>query len=120
MISVTHFVSDDADFADRARAALDALAVRPGYLGGSVGRSTDDPSAWLLVTEWRNVGSYRRALGSYDVKLCATPLLGQAVDQPSSFEQLLQIGADGSVVTHHSDLALPGLPGPRVMDPSAE
>ena len=64
------------------------LAARPGYLRGTPG---DRPTtgAWVLVTEWANVGSYRRALGDYDVKLHATPLLAQALDQPSAFEPLL-------------------------------
>ena len=47
---------------------------------------------WLLLTEWENVGSYRRALGNYEVKLQATPLLGEAIDLPSAFESLLDIG----------------------------
>lgn len=109
---MTHFAvdADDAAFADRARRALAALAARPGYLRGSLGRSTDDPGAWLLVTEWANVGSYRRALGNYDVKLQATPLLGQAADLASSFEQLVEIGAGGQVVSRASDRAGPDRP----------
>jgi quinol monooxygenase YgiN len=77
MISVTHFRGGD-DLADRARPALAALAARPGYLRGSLARSTDDPQEWLLITEWENVGSYRRALGNFEVKLRATPLLADA------------------------------------------
>ena len=78
MIAVTHFRSDDDDFEARARTALGALAARPGYERGTLGRSTDDPSAWMLLTEWENIGSYRRALGAYEVKLHATPLLADA------------------------------------------
>ncbi len=68
-----------------------------------MGRSTDDDSAWLLLTEWENVGSYRRALGNYDVKLRATPLLGDALDLPSSFESLAELSAGGDLVVHPSD-----------------
>jgi hypothetical protein len=32
------------------------------------------------------VGSYRRALSSYDVKVTAVPLLSLAYDEPSAFE----------------------------------
>jgi hypothetical protein len=107
MISVTHFEVpvDDPDFEHRAEVALAALAARPGYLRGSVARSTDDPQQWTIVTEWANVGSYRRALGGYEVKLYATPLLGLARDLASSFEELVTIDPDGQVVRHESDRA---------------
>jgi hypothetical protein len=32
------------------------------------------------------VGSYRRALSAYDVKVTAVPLLSQAIDEPSAYE----------------------------------
>lgn len=105
MISVTHFRSDADGFADRAHAALAALAARPGYLRGSLARSTDDVTSWLLLTEWSDIGSYRRALGNYDVKLRATPLLGEALDLESSFEPLLDVDADGRTSAHASDRA---------------
>ncbi len=103
MIAVTHFATAEADFAERARAALAALAARPGYLRGSLARSTDDPGSWLLLTEWENVGSYRRALGSYQVKLLATPLLASALDLPAGFEALVDIAQGGAVLVRTSD-----------------
>jgi hypothetical protein len=59
----------------------------------------------LLITEWENVGSYRRALGNYDVKLNATPLLADARDLPSGFESLLDVAPGGTVAAHASDRA---------------
>jgi hypothetical protein len=103
MIAITHFSDASADFADRAQAALAALAGRPGYLRGTLGRSTDDPAAWILLTEWRNVGSYRRALGNYEVKLHATPLLASAHDVPGAFEPLLEVEPGGAIITRASD-----------------
>ena len=103
MIAITHFADDGADFAARAQLALAALAARPGYLRGTLGRSTDDPTAWLLLTEWENVGSYRRALGSYEVKLHATPLLASAQDVPGGFEALLDVAPGGVTIAHASD-----------------
>ena len=41
-----------------------------------------------MVTRWRDVGSYRRALSSYDVKVGAVPLLSRAIDEPSAYETL--------------------------------
>lgn len=63
-----------------------ALAARPGYVDGVVGRNVDDPELWVLTTSWENVGSYRRALSSYDVKVDAVPLLSRALDEPSAYE----------------------------------
>jgi quinol monooxygenase YgiN len=62
------------------------LAEQAGYLHGSIGRNVDDPTLWTLVTTWENVGSYRRALSSYDVKLRAVALLGRAIEEPSAYE----------------------------------
>jgi heme oxygenase (mycobilin-producing) len=105
MISLTHFRSDDPAFESRAQDALAALADRPGFLRGSIGRSTDDERDWVLISEWANVGSYRRALGNYDVKLRATPLLGEAIDLPSSFESMVDIAPDGTSTVNASDKA---------------
>ncbi len=105
MISVTHFAARDADFAERAGRALEALSACAGYLRGSVARSTDDTEHWVLITEWENVGSYRRALGGYQVKVRATPLLAEALDWPSAFEVLVDIAPGGAVVRGTSDRA---------------
>jgi quinol monooxygenase YgiN len=85
-----------ASFLERAEAALDALSAQPGWGGGRLGRATDDPDLWCLVTEWADVGSYRRALGAYDVKVRAVPLLASAVDEPTAFEILRTSASDGA------------------------
>jgi quinol monooxygenase YgiN len=103
MIALTHFRDDSREFPERAQQALTALAARPGYLRGTLGRSTDDPTAWLLLTEWENVGSYRRALSGYEVKLHATPLLAAALDLPSGFEALVDVAPGGAPVSRASD-----------------
>jgi quinol monooxygenase YgiN len=91
MLVVNRFrVSLDA--ADGFRADLEdaqrALASQAGYLDGTAGRNVDDPELWVLVTRWRDVGSYRRALSSYDVKVGAVPVLSRAIDEPSAFEDV--------------------------------
>jgi quinol monooxygenase YgiN len=81
--------SGDADgFVAQAHAALRALAEAPGYLRGELTRSLDEPEHWCLVTQWQNVGSYRRALGRFDVKINATPLLARSLMEPSAYETL--------------------------------
>ena len=92
-------------FLDRARPALAALAARPGHLWGTVARSTDEPEVWTLSTRWKDVGAYRRALGSYEVKLYAHPLMYLALDEPSAFEELLTSGPDGNLSEQGSDRA---------------
>lgn len=113
MIAITHFAlgsgsADEDDFAQRAEAALTALAARPGYLRGTLGRCTDDEGAWLLLTEWRDVGSYRRAIGAYDVKLAATPLFATALDVPGGFEELLDVTVGGDVIILRASDREPG------------
>src|SRR3954447_14668942 len=92
-------------FVARAHAALAALAASPGYLSGRLTRALDDPSRWTLVTEWESVGAYRRALGGFDVKVHATPLLSESVDEPSAFETLASAQPGGEVVVTASDRA---------------
>jgi hypothetical protein len=78
----------EAGFRGDLEAALAVLAQQRGYADGRLGRNLDDPTLWTMVTRWRDVGSYRRALSSYEVKLGAVPLLSRAIDEPSAYEEL--------------------------------
>lgn len=62
-----------------------ALADCEGYLTGRVGSNTDQPGLIAMITEWRNIGSYRRALSNYQVKLVAVPILAMAIDEPGGY-----------------------------------
>lgn len=98
MLSVTrHRVpsTDSESFVAGAHAALDLLRQRPGFVGGTVGRATDDAELWVVATWWSDVGSFRRALSSYEVKIGAVPLLASAIDEPTAFERLVQADAHG-------------------------
>ena len=108
MLVTNRFVVDvdvADDFTERAYAALTALAARPGYLRGQLVRALDDPRHWSLVTEWESVGTYRRALGAFDVKIHATPLLAESLDEPSAYEALASAEPDGQVEVTPSDRA---------------
>lgn len=89
MLVVCRFRSQDPT---RVQADLELVrglfAQRPGYVDGDIGRSTDDPQLWTLVTRWDNVGAYRRALSSYEIKANAIPLLSAAIDEPTAYETL--------------------------------
>lgn len=87
--------ADRDEFLRRGELALAALAACAGFTGGELARSTDEPQTWVLCTRWVNVGSYRRALSAYDVKLHATPFMYGARDEVSGFEPVLVAEPDG-------------------------
>ncbi|HET8615352.1 MAG TPA: antibiotic biosynthesis monooxygenase family protein [Actinomycetales bacterium] len=108
LLVVTRYeVTDPADgesFRLRARDALEALCAQPGCRGGHVGRALDAPTRWVLQTEWDSVGTYRRALSTYEVKVRAVPLMQEQVDEATAYESLVAGGPDG-VADGTSDLA---------------
>ena len=78
--------ADDASFVQAAAPALDALRASTGCVSAALVRAVEEPALWLLVAEWEGVGAYRRAMGSYDVKLYAHPFLVRARPDESAFE----------------------------------
>ncbi|HVE98376.1 MAG TPA: antibiotic biosynthesis monooxygenase [Mycobacteriales bacterium] len=107
MLVITRFTVPEADggaFRSQAADALAALAERPGFRRGRVGRAADDAGAWVLVTEWDGVGAWRRALGGYDVKLRASPLLARSHDEPTTYEDIVLVDGTGTT-TAESDRA---------------
>jgi quinol monooxygenase YgiN len=84
---------DEESFRTDVRSALDALASRPGHLSSRLAQALDDPGAWVLISEWVNVGSYRRALSSYDVKMASAVLMGAVINEPTAYEVVEDIPA---------------------------
>ena len=82
-----------------AREVLALFATRPGFTKGWVGRAVDDGDLLVLAREWADIGSYRRALGNYEIKLHAV-FLQSASDEASAFEVLTEQTVDS--VTHQS------------------
>jgi heme-degrading monooxygenase HmoA len=86
VFAVTRLRAEDgAALAAAAAPLLAALAGRPGFRDGEVGRSADDPTLWALVTRWDGVGSYRRALSAAEVKIAGAPVWVHAVDEPGVY-----------------------------------
>jgi hypothetical protein len=84
---ITRFrVVQPAAFVDRVDAALAVLRTRAGFRDAALERNLDDHELWALVTRWENVGSYRRALQGYEAKMVVVPLLSEALDEPSAYE----------------------------------
>jgi hypothetical protein len=77
---------DSETFRSDLRGMLEVLASRPGHVSSRLAQALDDPGMWVLVSEWLNVGSYRRALSNYDVKMASGPLMGAALNEPSAYE----------------------------------
>lgn len=86
MVARLRPASDDDTFREAVRNAIEAMAARPGHLSSRLARALDDPSVWVVVSEWENVGSYRRALSSYDVKMLSGALMAAVVPEPTAFE----------------------------------
>ncbi|MFB9660737.1 antibiotic biosynthesis monooxygenase [Glycomyces mayteni] len=93
-------------FSRDAEDALAALASCGGYARGGLGRALDDFDAadevWMLWTEWDDVGSYRRSLSNFQVKM-ATPLLSRALPEASGFEVLAECAPGGTPYRTDSD-----------------
>lgn len=88
MFAVTRMRVPGADAHGLAAAVdvlLAALAARPGFRDGELGRCTDDDGLWALVTRWDGVGAYRRALSAAEVKLAGAPVWVYALDEPGVY-----------------------------------
>ncbi len=88
MFAVTRLRVSGADagaFAAAVDVLLAALAARPGFRDGELGRCTDDDGLWALVTRWDGVGAYRRALSAAEVKLAGAAVWVHALDEPGVY-----------------------------------
>ena len=89
MIAIARFelaLSQATDFRTELESVKAVLSQAPGFISGTIGQNLDQPTLWVLTTEWQNVGSYRRALSSTRAKLEAIPVLARAIDEPGAYE----------------------------------
>jgi quinol monooxygenase YgiN len=88
MIAIARFrvpLAESAAYKESLAHALATFAERDGFVSGDYGQNLDEPELWSLVTHWINVGSYRRALSSTEIKMSVVPLLAQAIDEPGAY-----------------------------------
>lgn len=85
------------DWLALAKSSLAPLALQPGCLGAEIGLATDEPDLIAVVTKWDGVGSYRRALSNFDVKMVSIPFLSTAIDESTAYE-LIHRNVQGEVV----------------------
>lgn len=74
------------EFVARLATAVEVLSRQRGFVAARTGRNADDPELLALSMEWQNIGSYRRALSPYEVKVAAVPILSQAIDEPTAYD----------------------------------
>ncbi len=89
MLAISRFnvqLGKAAHFETQIEAALAEFSACDGFQNGEIGQNLDDPTLWTLMTQWENVGSYRRALSSTPIKMEVVPLLAQAIDEPGAYE----------------------------------
>ncbi len=97
MLAISRFlVVEDATaaFEPRAEAAVAFFASRPGCLGAELLRNLDDPTLWTITSRWADVGSYRRAFNGYEAKVVLVPLLSEAIDEPSAYDDPRAVGVN--------------------------
>jgi heme-degrading monooxygenase HmoA len=90
MIAIARFkvpTSQSSEFERDLAHALTVFSEREGFISGDFGQNLDENELWTLVTHWKNVGSYRRALSSTQVKMEVVPLLATAIDEPGAYER---------------------------------
>ncbi len=84
MIAIARFrtpIAQAAEFKVQLAHALAVFAERDGFLHGDYGQNLDEPELWSLVTHWANVGSYRRALSSTQIKMEVFPCLAPQIKE---------------------------------------
>lgn len=85
----TFDVTDSVSWKLEAKQAMKVLQDRPGFAAGSIFHNADSPERYLIKTDWQDVGSYRRALGSMEAKIGVWPFLANMRDEPTAFELLM-------------------------------
>ncbi|TEX51015.1 MAG: hypothetical protein B7C55_07765 [Actinomycetales bacterium mxb001] len=73
------------------------LSTKAGFINAHMARAIDESELIVLQLGWDTVGSYRRALSAYDVKVEVVPVMSQALDEPTAFEVLHFRDASGAV-----------------------
>ena len=93
----TFEVDDDSKWNENAREALGILQRQNGFISANIFHSADEPQRYLVQSDWKDVGSYRRAMGSMDSKLGVWPFLADMKDEITAFEKLFSMTADSTM-----------------------
>jgi len=99
----TFDVTDSVTWKLEAKQAMNILQARSGFVYSSIFHNADSPERYLVKTDWLDVGSYRRALGSMEAKVGVWPFLANMRDEPTAFELLMDFTAE-SVTEYESSV----------------
>jgi hypothetical protein len=99
----TFDVTDSISWKSEAKDALHVLQTKSGFVASTIFHNADSPERYLIKTDWIDVGSYRRALGSMEAKIGVWPFLADMRDEPTAFEMLMDFNAD-SVTEYESSV----------------
>ncbi len=99
----TFDVTDSESWLMQAKQAMGVLQARSGFVSSSVFHNADSPQRYLIKTDWLDVGSYRRALGTMEAKVGVWPFLADMRDEPTAFELLMDFSAE-SVIEYESSV----------------
>lgn len=94
MIAISRFrvLDDDEGFRRLAEQAATFFRSRAGCERAVVVQNLDEPTLWALVSDWADVGSYRRGFSGHDAKMILTPILSLALDEPGAFAAPEDVG----------------------------
>jgi hypothetical protein len=99
----TFDITDSVAWKAEAMQAMHVLQERLGFVSGGIFHNADSPERYLIKTDWLDVGSYRRALGSMEAKVGVWPFLANMRDEPTAFEMLMEFGSE-SVTEYESSV----------------
>lgn len=92
MLAISRFEADHS-FEDEGRRVVEFWRGKQGCVFVRLVRNLDEPGLWAIVSEWDNVGAYRRAFQGYDAKML-TPILSRAIDEPSAYLDPSDLGSN--------------------------
>ena len=93
VLAISRFrVLDPVGFEPAAASVVAHFAASAGCLDARLVQNLDDTDLWAIVSDWADVGSYRRAFNGTPAKLLLVPLLSQAIDEPSAYAASATVG----------------------------
>jgi hypothetical protein len=95
--------AEASSFLRRAQSVLTVLGNCTNWRSGHLGTGVDDSTLWVGTGECDSAGCQRRALAAPEVEMSVKPLLGGALDEPTEFELVSDLGDTGSTLAGDAD-----------------
>ena len=95
MLVVLRFLAGVDDETD-LRELLAVMQCQVGFESGTLGRSPDEPDSYCMTMTFADVGSFRRSLSRFEVKMAFGPVQSKMLDEPSAYEVLYEVTGGNS------------------------